>query len=153
VERFAQLAHDWASSVVHRSLIEVRAISLAAPSVTVCWTILFWIAATEMQELVHRICLSSCQSGTAPPARSEINMIEFTGLITLEVCIITAFPHFDLSNFPVLNYKKDTGDKDAVHDPMDSKQWGAGGQERSCPMASRGSWRRMYDIMFLSRCD
>jgi hypothetical protein len=56
-------------------------------------------------------------------------------------------------NFPVLNYKKDTGNKDAVHDPMDSKQWGAGGQERSCPMASRGSWRRMYDIMFLSRCD
>ena len=95
--------------------------------------------------------LKHYESSFAP--RAIVNSASGCGLITLEVCIITAFPHFDLSNFTVLNYKKDTGDKDAVHDPMDSKQWEAGGQERSCRMASRGSWRRMYDILFLSRCD
>jgi len=62
-------------------------------------------------------------------------MIEFTGRIILEVCITTAFPHFDLSNFLALNYRKDIAGRDVVDGPADSKQWAVGDQEQSCLMA------------------
>ena len=53
--------------------------------------------------------LKHYESSFAP--RAIVNSASGCGLITLEVCIITAFPHFDLSNFPVLNYKKTLGIK------------------------------------------
>lgn len=82
-----------------------------------------------------------------------MNMIEFTGRIILEVCITTAFPHFDLSNFLALNYRKDIADRDVVDGPTDSKQWGADDQEQSCPMAFRDSLSRKCGIQFLNQCD
>ena len=92
-----------------------------------------------MHESVHRICLFFCQRGILPPARSDINMSEFTGLIRLELCIVSAFRRFGLSNFPAAHYRKSIADIVAVNGLKDSKQWEVGGRARSFPMAFRDS--------------
>lgn len=129
------------------------------------YTVLVTTTALAINETLHKnkgftaddftsvaIAASSPESLSVPPTMQVNNIGAFLKVMQGKP-INFGSAGAGSGNFPVLNYKKDTGNKDAVHDPMDSKQWGAGGQERSCPMASRGSWRRMYDIMFLSRCD
>ena len=75
-----------------------------------------------MHESVHKICLLFCQRGILPPALSDMNISEFTGLIRLELCIVSAFRRFGLSNFPAAHYRKSIADKVVVNGLKDSKQ-------------------------------